>query len=245
MSAAIEEKDRHIFPRWRGFSSTAKLGELNFANAIEDNDLHVVNSFLDKELRSLDATPSLWNSLDTLATAIVAGRRTEVFRLSNLVLRNPNTPKFAISYLTRVETNPELLSSDVLELVGPNANRLDIHESRRRLHFNPHDASEWVDLARAYTIAGVDEKGRRAIRIALNLAPENRFVLRSSSRFYIHVGETEEAHRLLARSNRLRTDPWLLASEIAIADSMGKTSRNIRSAREHLSGNSRRENSMS
>jgi Flp pilus assembly protein TadD len=236
MSAVLEEKNRHIFPRWRGFSSTVKLGELNSTTALERNDLRAVDSFLDRELEVLNACPSLWNSLDTLGTAIVAGRQSEIARLSDLVVQNANTPRFALAYLARVEATPELFPSDVLELVGPEASRSEIHKSRKRLHFNPHDAIEWVDLARAYTIAGVDDKGNRAIRIALNLAPENRFVLRSASRFYIHLGETEQAHRILARANPLKSDPWLLASEIAIADSMGKTSRNIRKAREHLAG---------
>ena len=43
----------------------------------------------------------------------------------------------------------------------------------------------WVDMARLYTILGQLEKARRAIDNARAIAPEDRFVLRSSARFFV------------------------------------------------------------
>ena len=68
------------------------------------------------------------------------------------------------------------------------------------------------------------QKAERAIRAALQLAPNNRFVLRSAARF-IHIGEPEIARTLLVGAEAIQSDPWLMASEIAIAEFLGKPSR--------------------
>jgi tetratricopeptide (TPR) repeat protein len=235
MSAALEEKDRHIFPRWRSFNSTAVLGELHSAQLVARNDLAAVDVLLDEEIAQLKSTPSLWHTLDALGTAIVAARAEAVSDLKQLAIADANAPTFAVSYLTRSETNLQRLTPDIAISIGEKGAREDISAVRHRLEFNPRDAIEWVELARAYTILGVNEKAKRAVQVALQLAPENRFILRSAARFFIHIGETDRAHHILARSERLRLDPWLLASEVAIADSIGKTSRNVKIARQHLS----------
>jgi hypothetical protein len=52
---------------------------------------------------------------------------------------------------------------------------------------------------------------------ALQLAPQNRHVLRSAARLFLHVGDPECAHDLVARNDATKNDPWLIAAEIAIA----------------------------
>jgi Flp pilus assembly protein TadD len=235
MSASLEEKDRRIFPRWRSFRSTAKLGELHFAQHTVRNDLRGLDLTLDQEISEIQPSWSLWNSLDTLATAIVAGRAEEAESLRALALADDRIPRFAADYLSRAQTSPEAGGAYNVVIAGENETRRQIRGIRQKLSFNPRDAIEWVELARAYTIIGVNEKATRAIQVALSLAPENRFVLRSATRFFIHIGERDRAHHILAGSNRLKLDPWLLAAEVAVADSIGKTSRNIRTARQHLS----------
>jgi tetratricopeptide (TPR) repeat protein len=81
----------------------------------------------------------------------------------------------------------------------------------------PRDAIAWVDLARMYTVLGLNEQAEKAIRIACNLAPQNRFVIRSAARFYAHIGEMDRAHDLVLSSGACKYDPWLAASEVALA----------------------------
>jgi hypothetical protein len=47
----------------------------------------------------------------------------------------------------------------------------------------------------------------------------------------LHHGEGDRAHRLLARSAQLASDPWVLSAEIATASAIGKTSRQVKNAR--------------
>jgi tetratricopeptide (TPR) repeat protein len=89
-------------------------------------------------------------------------------------------------------------------------------------------------LALSYTLEGQFTKAHRAMRAALQVAPNNRFILRSASRFYIHQNDMERAHNLLARAEATPNDPWLLAAEIASARSAGTTSRFMRRAHDLL-----------
>jgi hypothetical protein len=69
------------------------------------------------------------------------------------------------------------------------------------------------------------------MRAAVSLTPNHRFVLRSASRFFLHVHEIDFAHSLLRRSSATPHDSWLLAAEIAIATVAGRTSTLIKPAR--------------
>lgn len=235
MSVEFIEKARHIFPRWRSFQSTAILGELTWPPIQEELDTSELDISLANAIVEWKADPSLWKGLDLLGTATVANRLDDFAGLVAEVRENPLTPDAARAFFGKSHEPAQLESGDCFHLSG-DALRLEIRLHRHRVAFMPHDPVEWVELARGFTIAGQNEKARRAILAALQLAPENRFVLRSAARFFIHVGEPDIAQALLGNARSLRQDPWLLASEIAIADSLGNSSRYIRAAREKFGG---------
>jgi len=59
------------------------------------------------------------------------------------------------------------------------------------------------------------------MRVALQLSPEDRFVLRSSTALYVNRRALDRALELITRSPMIREDPWLLAAAIAVADLSG------------------------
>jgi tetratricopeptide (TPR) repeat protein len=70
--------------------------------------------------------------------------------------------------------------------------------------------------------------------IAIELAPQSRFVLRSASRLAVHLDDAEWGHDLLRRSPRTAVDPWLASAEIATAALSERPSRLIKSGRRML-----------
>jgi Flp pilus assembly protein TadD len=90
-----------------------------------------------------------------------------------------------------------------------------IHHLRAKLRINSRDPLGHVDLARAYTISGNDVGADRHLRVAAQLAPNNRFILRSAARFFAHKSEPERARHLLLASPRTARDPWLMASLVS------------------------------
>jgi Flp pilus assembly protein TadD len=88
----------------------------------------------------------------------------------------------------------------------------------------PRDSIAWVDLARLYTILGQKVQAERALMRALALAPNDRFTLRSAARYFLHVGDRERALSLIRETPASRSDPWLIAPEIAISLIAGRSS---------------------
>ena len=82
----------------------------------------------------------------------------------------------------------------------------------------------WVELARLYTMRGHEHKAEKAILAALHLAPNNRFVLRSATRFFIHKEKFDKALFYLRKAESLKIDPWLISAHIATSSIMGRYS---------------------
>jgi len=98
----------------------------------------------------------------------------------------------------------------------------------------PRNTVRWVDLAREHLALGHLQKAMKAIRIALALAPYNRFVLRSASALFVEAGDLDRAVTLLQSSPATEVDPWLLAPLIAISDLAGSKQHSLRTAQRVL-----------
>lgn len=99
-----------------------------------------------------------------------------------------------------------------------------IREARKLLSIDFRNPILLMDIARELTAKGQETAALRYVRTAVGLAPQSRFVIRSATRYYLHTGEHELAHDLLRKSVLLRSDPWIQASEIAVATVRGRTS---------------------
>jgi Tfp pilus assembly protein PilF len=99
---------------------------------------------------------------------------------------------------------------------------------RAVLRAEPRNALRWIDLGREYLATGKDDSARNAVAIALQLAPKNRFVLRSAVHLYTHLDELDRA-RFLVSDRDVLADPWLMAVHVALAPDKGP--RHLRSAR--------------
>lgn len=118
----------------------------------------------------------------------------------------------------------------------PIDSRKRLHRLREILIREPRNAIRWVDLAREHLILGQPERARRAITVALQLAPNDRFVLRAATAFFVHQDATDDARSLLERAPRTRHDPWLLASLVAVEDLAKTRQRSGRHALRLLDG---------
>ncbi|MEC4890778.1 MAG: hypothetical protein RI101_12035 [Nitrospira sp.] len=109
--------------------------------------------------------------------------------------------------------------------------RQNIRLLRKVLQEFPRNPLAYLDLAREYVALGQPLHALKPMQMALSLAPSNRFVLRSASRFFLHYDDAEQAHDLLRRASNVKEDPWLLAAEIAVASAAGRTSKLIKTGR--------------
>lgn len=93
-----------------------------------------------------------------------------------------------------------------------------IQRLRALLRYSPDNALALLDYAQLQTALGKIKSAERALRTALAISPNNRTVLRTLARFYVHIQRADTAHQLIKRHPRTAQDPWMMASEIALAD---------------------------
>jgi tetratricopeptide (TPR) repeat protein len=100
----------------------------------------------------------------------------------------------------------------LVEPASPNldTSRQRIRELRKSLHEFPRNPLALMDLAREYVALAQPSAAIRPVREALALAPENRFVLRSAARFFLHTNDYEQAHDILRKAAVTKSDPGSL-----------------------------------
>jgi tetratricopeptide (TPR) repeat protein len=164
------------------------------------------------------ATPGVWFGGDLLVDALSRGDEETARDVAVVVLAAGDQASRPLR-----EIASAVVSGAVPEKQTSGQDSVKMLRSRLR-HFDKNPVA-WVDFAFHLNLAGKFKEAHRAIATALKLAPENRFVLRSASRFYLNRGEQDRAHAVLRNAATTPHDPWLVAAEIAVATAIGKGSR--------------------
>jgi tetratricopeptide (TPR) repeat protein len=221
-------KERHVIPRWRSYKGAIAHGELVSENT--QKDLEFQPDFVGSKIDEWKQNRTAAHAVDLVGAAILAGR--------------PEVAREAAAFLLAGDTETSRVASELAELilsgqtyrepspvVVPTTQkelRLHISSLRCRLREHLNNPLMLHDLAHAYGLVGLLEKAKRYSRMALALAPNNRFLLRSAARLFVHCGVPDEGLKVLRRAESLRHDPWLLAAEIAVSDLAGQTSKYIK-----------------
>lgn len=109
-----------------------------------------------------------------------------------------------------------------------------IKNYRNQVILHPNDAYLWLELARNYLIVGSTEKCEKALLIARSLAPNDSFISRSMMRFYHHIDNIDKALYYVWKVSTLVNDPMILSGEIALCNTIGKSSRFVKQAKNML-----------
>lgn len=143
-----------------------------------------------------------------------------------------------INELNRTDGNENLLPTSVLDMsIEAHPFQQSIRRLRSLLRTRPDSALALLDMAQLQSAMGKSKAAGRSIQTALSLAPNNRTVIRTAARYWVHAGNAEIAHQMLRRHQRTPSDPWLMASEIAISDLIGAPSSFLSKGRRFLIDN--------
>lgn len=230
------DAERWVIPRWRGSRDTidrGELGPIDRSGRRFSTSADLVNSRVAAWREKLE----LGFASDAISSGLVLGHAsltTEAAR--SVLLESSNASPIAQQVASRVLNLPETFNPAAQPETNEGGVAIDnvrasVGELRRLLAQDPRNAIGWVDAARLYAILGINDKAGRAIDIALQLAPQSRFVLRAASRFFVHTRDPDRAVWMLRKSPRTQSDPWLLSAEIAISGMSSKASRLVRRSR--------------
>lgn len=238
MASRSDETRRTVIPNWNDFRTTSQSGELLGNNQNPINlSLFPISQYISawKEQHNLAyagdlLSAAIMNQQTDSAAVLEAANfiieRSDVCTTSMLKTAQLVTKQIGI----KTQTGDGLSLSAKLDVIlnQKSAIRERIHFLRKLIQRFQYNPIWYVELSRAYANIGLIEKADRAMEIALHLAPESRYVTRSASRLYMHMGDVDRAHHVITHNPSLKYDPWLLASEIAINSSRGRGSRFIK-----------------
>lgn len=239
MANAFETEDRLVVPNWRSFGRTMAIGELGSfkPKTIEHKDQFSIEEYvIDFKLNR-----TIPHAADLIGAAIVNNKADDDYALE--------AARFIIDHQEKATHSQILLSEkilgrgpiekDVLSTVrslsgfDPDRYRQLIHETRIRLRAYPENPVLLVELSRYYSVIGEEESSIRAMKMAMHLASDNRFVLRSATRLFAHLHTEENNYlgymqRVLSKNRITSFDPWLTSAEISISSAMGRNSKFIK-----------------
>jgi tetratricopeptide (TPR) repeat protein len=241
MAANFPDPPRHVVPRWRRFADTLLNGELRPLKSAkrQPQDRWIATSKRDwnRHPREMSFAAEL------ISSALTLGIPTEAEEAARFVLEElpGETSRGATNLARRILNLPTIENEE-----PPKQSRIslcsdfrsDLASLRARAKISNFNAFIWADMAWIYQSLGKTKKAERCMDVALGLAPDNRYVLRSASRMYLHNQKPDKAHRILNKAPSLLFDPWILSAELAIAPELGKASRHLRDARHFLDENS-------
>lgn len=236
MSVHVREEQRRLLPRWRESAVASNTAELLPLPVAAEPPRPVDRRPVEESLADWRAAPSVATAADAVAAGFVLGAVDLVQEPAEFLMANADQAGAPALALARRIMGQEVVRADP-QARATVASRTINHRTavavlRARLIRTPRDPLAYLDLARRYAALGQMDRATGALRAALALAPDSRFVLRSASRFYVHARDAEHAHDLLRRSPRTRTDPWLVAAEISAATVAARTSRLIKTGRD-------------
>ncbi|MBD8484902.1 hypothetical protein IFT79_04665 [Frigoribacterium sp. CFBP 8759] len=233
MSAkASREDDRQVIPRWRSFRRTVVAGELGALHRPEPED---ISSEIATLRQSVTDAPGPFTRADLLNALISANIDDDETRsLADELALDPGTPEPLRGFSMWAAFRHRSPQDETLEGSTSQARKTEISTLRYRLKERPRNAVLWVDLSLAFATLGNSKKSIRAMETALGLSLDSRFVLRAAARLFVHLEDPERANRVLARSARLKYDPWLLSAELSTAQLAYGRFQHARAARELL-----------
>lgn len=215
---------RLMVPRWRSLKLTNQSRELSVPGktVIEKAD-RVLPDDLIRRLEAWRRSHDLISAAELVEAALVHGEEHEALAAARGLLQSKERATLSVERQAASLLQKLGLADDIPERLKAD-HAFHSHQWRHRTNIHPRDAIGWIELALVQTTHGGLKHARKSVAIALQLAPNNRHVLRSASRFYLHRRDPERAHNLLLRADATRDDPWLIASEIALARLVDKKS---------------------
>lgn len=218
MIPQVWNSDRRLVPRWRSLRLTIAGRELASSIPLEarHNSGVLPPSILEK-LYHWRRDNNIISAGELVEAALVEGMEGEAI----------GAARFLLSETSTATTPLRRLAALALKRAGHDEDLpagLEIHQItekriwRQRTRLLPQSALAWVELALMELVGGDKKASYRSMLVALTLSPNNRHVLRSAARLFLHLEDPERAYSLIATNAATPSDPWLIAAELSLCE---------------------------
>jgi Flp pilus assembly protein TadD len=224
---------RRLIPRWRPVSKTLETSEVESGLGAPKKRLEFDHDLFNDAVDAWRSNPTVGHLGDVISFATDEELRPTVAAIvEDAVQRGHAVSDTQKSIFT--EIREQIIDPDDTHVGGRLAVQSRVAKLRQELLVAPDNVLALLDMAQLQLAAGKQSAAQRYLLTALNLAPNGRIVLRTAARYYVHQGEHDRAHALIARHPATKEDPWLMASEIALSQVAERSSVQLSSARRIL-----------
>ncbi len=238
MSVIYDDTKRQVVPRCVKYATACSLGLLRANRKQKQVDKTEVTES-DARQEWIE-NPCIATAVDLVGEALIVkdfqsddAIKAAKYILSKAPLSNLLIRQIANHFL-EVPASGWMEANQVPEA---NVDQEDIAILKKSVRTYPENPLAWSDLSLSYSTLGQTEKSKMAMRVAMNIARNNRFILRSASRCFMHEGEPDRAVAILNNSGLCAFDPWIASAEIAISERFGLKSKCIGKAKHLIDNN--------
>jgi Tfp pilus assembly protein PilF len=228
MAIIFKTEERRIIPRLRSFDLSSTTGELSLQTSTSGSLKFDKDKFLDEQNEAWKKNKTLAHASDLLSSAFVLGFENDYKDVAEFVLNSGEVNdkpigNLAKKILTLIETTGFENSEHVVDDIKI---RSDIKVLKHILNQEPKNPIAWMEIGRLYSLLGQMTKADNAVEMALRLDKNNRFIVRSASRYYHHFSEEKDKPLYVIRkSEYAKNDPWLISADIAYSTILGRYSK--------------------
>lgn len=239
MTVTLNDENRVVVPRWREVASFAPDSEcLPVSGERQPGEVDPAELLTKiEDWRRYRSTPF---ATEAVASAVSLGLQELVGDIAEQVIAASDATPEALMLARRALGEYDNVSLYLPQPLSAQSLAEKMRQARGRLRDDPRNALLWSRVSRLYASMGKHRKAKEAMRVALGLYPSHRSLLRRASRLSLEIEEPDWGRSLLLKSVRVRTDPWLMAAEIALATSMNLTSPLLVAGRKMLSSGAMR-----
>ncbi len=233
--SAVFGRKRQVIPRWHPYALARWLG---VNTSINEKPLTIAPSQAYREIvQSWESSNGVGYAADLVGNALVlnyyddpSAQAAARFILENESRVTQPLLDLATNFI-RLGSKGGLPLPDIIVPGMTSSFYRVIANLKAKTRDYPRNPILWMDLAFYYSSIGQTEAAENAVIVALSLNSDNRYLLRSGARFFMHIGDAKTALTFLKKSTLAKNDPWVLAAEIAISDTLDAPIRSIKAAR--------------
>ncbi|GEM_PF-3686318 len=222
ITSSIQDHKRQVVPRLLPVSTNSLQTSLPRQRLLE---------FFNSRVRVFDLHPNSEMALEVLNASLLCEVQdhASVNRAIQILKESDHSERWDLLFIAAKHSG----QIDYPSLMGTDP-RKEISVLRRRLKLYPKDPLRWIQLGYWQTVVGNNSGAEKSYTVAMQLGADHPFVARSASRFFLHSGDDDRAAKAIRTPTNWRSDPWLLAADIAIRDVVGKPTEGIKRGLEYL-----------
>ena len=233
MSMIYEDNNRQAVPRCLPYETACSLGLLRVNRKIEQLYKPDVNN--SNAMQEWIENRRLATAVDLVAEALIIRdfESSEAIAAAKLILsKAPSSSSLVRQLANHFLQTTTSRWTDPSNLLDVNAVRKYIARLKKSVRNYLYNPIAWSNLSLGYATVEQNEKAKMTMSVAMNLAKNNRYILRSAARCFMHLGEPDRGLAMLNKSGLCAIDPWITSAEIAISESSGLKSKCIGKAKD-------------